>query len=127
MLRCQGADRLVLADKKKIITNESKLNLLHTTMHHNTGASENVNLHGIQPQHQPNNSAPGSIQESVPSLPNMGQAQQLSWTCELCGRMFATRDEWTIHAKSHLEVRASPSRSIDRNFEFISNFGRFQY
>lgn len=31
--------------------------------------------------------------------------QQLSWTCELCGRMFNNRDEWTLHAKSHLEVR----------------------
>lgn len=31
--------------------------------------------------------------------------QQLSWSCELCGRMFSTRDEWSVHAKSHLEVR----------------------
>lgn len=30
--------------------------------------------------------------------------QQLSWSCELCGRMFSTRDEWSLHAKSHLEV-----------------------
>uniref|UniRef100_A0A1A9WJR4 C2H2-type domain-containing protein n=1 Tax=Glossina brevipalpis TaxID=37001 RepID=A0A1A9WJR4_9MUSC len=30
--------------------------------------------------------------------------QQLSWTCELCGRMFNNRDEWTLHAKSHLEI-----------------------
>lgn len=29
--------------------------------------------------------------------------QQLNWSCELCGRMFSTRDEWTLHAKSHLE------------------------
>lgn len=30
--------------------------------------------------------------------------QQMTWSCELCGRMFPTREEWTIHAKSHLEV-----------------------
>lgn len=30
--------------------------------------------------------------------------QQLSWSCELCGRMFSTREEWSVHAKSHLEV-----------------------
>ncbi|BFF92324.1 uncharacterized protein DMAD_10404 [Drosophila madeirensis] len=35
-------------------------------------------------------------------IPHHGQ-QQLSWTCELCGRMFSSRDEWSIHAKSHLE------------------------
>lgn len=34
--------------------------------------------------------------------------QQLSWTCELCGRMFSNRDEWTLHAKSHLEVSQCP-------------------
>ncbi|VVD02196.1 unnamed protein product [Leptidea sinapis] len=26
----------------------------------------------------------------------------VSWSCELCGRLFATREEWTAHAKSHL-------------------------
>ncbi|CAG9119491.1 unnamed protein product [Plutella xylostella] len=26
----------------------------------------------------------------------------VSWSCELCGRLFATRDEWSNHAKSHL-------------------------
>ncbi|XP_055600042.1 uncharacterized protein LOC129749139 isoform X1 [Uranotaenia lowii] len=31
------------------------------------------------------------------------QHQPLSWTCELCGRMFPSREEWTLHAKSHLE------------------------
>lgn len=98
-------------DKKKVITNENKLNLLHTTMHQNSSTPDHVNMQGLQQQqqhhhqHQPNSNGPGSIQEAVPSLSNMTQNQQLSWTCELCGRMFATRDEWTIHAKSHLEVK----------------------
>lgn len=79
-------------------------------MHQNSSTPDNVNMHGIQQQqhqhhNQQNNNGPGNIQETVPSLSNMTQSQQLSWTCELCGRMFATRDEWTIHAKSHLEVK----------------------
>lgn len=36
-------------------------------------------------------------------IPHHHQQQQLSWTCELCGRMFSARDEWSLHAKSHLE------------------------
>jgi hypothetical protein len=33
---------------------------------------------------------------------NIGQ--QL-WTCELCNRILPTREEWTAHAKAHMEVR----------------------
>ncbi|XP_073816155.1 uncharacterized protein isoform X1 [Musca autumnalis] len=42
---------------------------------------------------------------SIPGIiiPHHHAQQQLSWTCELCGRMFSNRDEWTLHAKSHLE------------------------
>lgn len=44
-------------------------------------------------------------QTNIPPIQNHPSIQQpLSWTCELCGRMFANRDEWSIHAKSHLEV-----------------------
>lgn len=32
---------------------------------------------------------------------NLGQ--QL-WTCELCNRILPTREEWTAHAKAHMEV-----------------------
>ncbi|XP_049773375.1 zinc finger E-box-binding homeobox 1 isoform X1 [Schistocerca cancellata] len=31
------------------------------------------------------------------------QQQNISWSCELCGRMFSTRDDWMAHAKSHLD------------------------
>lgn len=49
----------------------------------------------------------GTIQTTaIPGIiiPHHHAQQQLSWTCELCGRMFSNRDEWTLHAKSHLEV-----------------------
>ncbi|GLH13605.1 Uncharacterized protein GBIM_18139 [Gryllus bimaculatus] len=31
--------------------------------------------------------------------------QSINWTCELCGRIFSTRDEWMSHAKGHLEEK----------------------
>lgn len=58
-------------------------NLLHGGMHNQQSINQQTNN--------------GSIQ-------GHGTNQPLSWTCELCGRMFGTRDEWSIHAKSHLEV-----------------------
>lgn len=30
--------------------------------------------------------------------------QHTAWSCELCGRLFASREDWSIHAKSHLDV-----------------------
>lgn len=44
--------------------------------------------------------------------------QQLSWSCELCGRMFGTRDEWSVHAKSHLEVSDSEEEDF---YKFLSH------
>ncbi|XP_063704446.1 early growth response protein 1-B [Culicoides brevitarsis] len=42
---------------------------------------------------------------AIPSLYSQQTVQtQLSWTCELCGKMLPNREEWSIHAKSHLEV-----------------------
>lgn len=46
-----------------------------------------------------------SVGPSIATLNIPQSHQQLSWSCELCGRMFSTRDEWSLHAKSHLEVR----------------------
>lgn len=48
---------------------------------------------------QQHTSIPSAIGMSIPQQHH----HQLSWTCELCGRMFQTREEWTLHAKSHLE------------------------
>lgn len=32
----------------------------------------------------------------------------MSWSCELCGRVMATREEWSAHARAHLEATAPP-------------------
>lgn len=37
------------------------------------------------------------------------QAPGVTWTCELCDRVFGTRDEWTAHAKGHLEEKMMSS------------------
>lgn len=55
-------------------------NIVHTQTHHQSSASSLAHL-------------------TIPQT-----HQQLSWSCELCGRMFSTREEWSVHAKSHLEV-----------------------
>lgn len=80
--------------KKKPGNNENKQNLMHTHLHQES-ATNNL-LHGGMHNQQPINQ-----QSSNASIQNH---QPLTWSCELCGRMFATRDEWSIHAKSHLEV-----------------------
>ncbi|XP_037941245.1 zinc finger protein 436-like isoform X1 [Teleopsis dalmanni] len=60
-------------------------------------ATQNIIVQTAAGQHAAQATAiPGII------IPHHHQ-QQLSWTCELCGRMFNNRDEWTLHAKSHLE------------------------
>lgn len=51
--------------------------------------------------------------------------QQLNWSCELCGRMFSTRDEWTLHAKSHLEdkmlLQNQPNQVLNHNHSINLN------
>lgn len=37
----------------------------------------------------------------------VSQQQHTTWSCELCGRLFASREDWSIHAKSHLDVSIS--------------------
>lgn len=69
---------------------------MHSHLHQDT---TNNLLHGGM-HNQTNNNQ----QSNIGSLQNHPASQQLSWTCEICGRMFATRDEWSLHAKSHLEV-----------------------
>ncbi|XP_055323682.1 zinc finger protein 90 homolog [Sitodiplosis mosellana] len=80
--------------KKKPGNNENKQNLMHL---HQDSAGNNL-LHGGMHNQQSLNQ-----QANNGSIQGHGTNQPLSWTCELCGRMFGTRDEWSIHAKSHLE------------------------
>lgn len=69
---------------------------MHTHVHQESTANNLLHgaMHNQQSNQQTNNA---SIQNH--------STNQLTWSCELCGRMFATRDEWSIHAKSHLEVQ----------------------
>lgn len=99
-----------LTQKMKEENNE---NNKQTTVDHQSLSQINIpiqqNQHSQQQQQQQQPPQQHQHQTSVP-IPGLGishhhqQQQQLSWTCELCGRMFSTRDEWSIHAKSHLEV-----------------------
>lgn len=59
----------------------------HMTMHHTSGQT-----------------ATNVTTVTLPTLYTTQQTAQLSWTCELCGKMLPNREEWSLHAKSHLEV-----------------------
>lgn len=100
--------------KKKPGNNENKQNIMQTHLH--PEPSSNL-LHGAIHSQQPAN---------IPPIPNQTVNHPLTWSCELCGRMFATRDEWSLHAKSHLEVGVrtfvlSHCRQFD-DFIFVAIF-----
>ncbi|XP_055377816.1 early growth response protein 1 isoform X3 [Condylostylus longicornis] len=81
--------------KKKEPDDDNK-NSLDQIQHHS--AQHNIAVGNPSNQHPQSSTAiPGII------IPHHHEPPQLSWTCELCGRMFSTRDEWSLHAKSHLE------------------------
>ncbi|XP_063243319.1 zinc finger protein 691-like isoform X1 [Bacillus rossius redtenbacheri] len=44
--------------------------------------------------------AEGEEEKEGPSRP---VPQPVTWNCELCGKMFHSREDWTAHAKGHLE------------------------
>lgn len=72
---------------------------MHSHMHQES--TPNSLLHGSMHNQQTSNPQAGGIGASIQNHPTN---QPLTWSCELCGRMFVTRDEWSLHAKSHLEV-----------------------
>nr|CAD7452129.1 unnamed protein product [Timema tahoe] len=45
-------------------------------------------------------STPHQIHPTPPQQPQM-----VTWNCELCGKMFSNRDDWTAHAKGHLDEK----------------------
>lgn len=91
-------DEFLSEIKKKPSNNENKQNLMHSHLHQES-ATNNLLHSGMH------NQSANNQQTSIASIQNHSTNQPLSWTCELCGRMFGTRDEWSIHAKSHLEVK----------------------
>jgi rubrerythrin len=40
-----------------------------------------------------------------PAVTHTTSASQITWTCELCGHVFANRDEWMTHCKGHLDEK----------------------
>lgn len=84
--------------KKKEENNENnKMDLQPSMIQHTTPSTVAHNIVHTQNHHQSSGSSLSGL--TIPQT-----HQQLSWSCELCGRMFSTRDEWSVHAKSHLEV-----------------------
>ena len=95
--------------KAVIITHETKV--LSNDHHQQTPQSFQLH-HQIQSQSIPSNTITHTIssqnhhtqqhthQQST-TITNIGQ--QL-WTCELCNRILPSREEWTAHAKAHMEV-----------------------
>lgn len=95
--------------KAVIITHETKV--LSNDHHQQTPQSFQLH-HQIQSQNIPSNTITHTIssqnhhtqqhthQQST-TITNIGQ--QL-WTCELCNRILPSREEWTAHAKAHMEV-----------------------
>lgn len=68
---------------------------MQTHLHQQQDTTPNNLLHNAMHNQQ---------QTNIQPIQNHPSNQPLSWTCELCGRMFGSRDEWCEHAKSHLEV-----------------------
>jgi hypothetical protein len=93
--------------KAVIITHETKV---PSNDHHQTSQSFQLH-HQIQSQSIPSNTITHTISSQnhhtqqlshqSTTITNIGQ--QL-WTCELCSRILPTREEWTAHAKAHMEV-----------------------
>ena len=90
------------SSKKKDENGESNKHVEHSLNNNLQGHAALVHQH--QQQQGIENQGQGHHMPSSIALPHHQQATQLSWTCELCGRMFSNRDEWSLHAKSHLEV-----------------------
>lgn len=79
---------------------------MHPHLHHDSGGTDILhNQIHTQQQQQSNQSNINSMSNiNIPET-NQQQQQTLSWSCEICGRMFTTRDEWQNHARNHQNVR----------------------
>ena len=93
--------------KAVIITHETKVapsNEHHQQpfqLHHQLqgqSVPSNTITHAISSQ---NHHSQQHSHQQPSTITNIGQ--QL-WTCELCNRILPTREEWTAHAKAHMEV-----------------------
>ncbi|KAK6617036.1 hypothetical protein RUM44_005393 [Polyplax serrata] len=79
-----------------------------------------------------NSAAKKALQEDMEEIPKATalsiQSAAANWSCELCGQMMTTREEWTVHAKAHLEEKItgigviSPN-NFPNNQRPIANYG----
>ncbi|PSN34793.1 hypothetical protein C0J52_06213 [Blattella germanica] len=51
------------------------------------------------------------------------QTPGVTWSCELCGRVFGTRDEWTAHAKGHLDEKMMSTAHQQQQLQNPSQLG----
>ncbi|XP_058789201.1 zinc finger protein 865-like [Phymastichus coffea] len=70
---------------------------------HNEQQQQSQQTSQQQQQSQSQQSRPDNIQKS--------KEETVSWACELCGRVLATREEWSQHARSHLEASGPPQHA----------------
>lgn len=98
-----------------IITHEAKVAPSTTATEHHQQTSQPFQLHHqIQSQSIPS-AGLNTITHTISSQNHQQHSQQHShqqpnigqqlWNCELCNRILPTREEWTAHAKAHMEVR----------------------
>ncbi|XP_063976085.1 zinc finger protein 865 isoform X1 [Diachasmimorpha longicaudata] len=67
-------------------------------------SNDQVNQQQQQQQSQP----PQPPQQPRQEVHLKLKEEPVSWTCELCGRVLLTREEWALHAKSHLVESPGP-------------------
>ncbi|XP_012058389.1 PREDICTED: zinc finger protein 90 [Atta cephalotes] len=94
----------------KAFARRDKLVIHMNKLRHRTGVSPlsapstpRVDQHQQQQQQPPQQQQAQQQQSSRQDTIHKLKEEPVSWACELCGRSFATREEWTQHARSHLE------------------------
>lgn len=66
---------------------------------------------------------PATLVQVVHEQPTM------TWNCELCGRICISREEWTVHARSHLDGDSSSfgTTSVSSSLSVLTPLSSYQY
>ena len=65
---------------------------------------------------------PAALVQVVHDQPTM------TWNCELCGRICMSRDEWTAHARSHLDGEHNfGTTSVSSSLSVLTPLSSYQY
>jgi len=92
----QQAKAIILHEAK--VTPASDHHQQAFQLHHQLQGQSSVSHSAIGSQ---NHHQQHAHQQQAAAIANIGQPL---WTCELCNRILPTREEWTAHAKAHMEV-----------------------